>query len=115
MESQTRAIEPNIGRIFHALGDSSRRAIVQKLSTGPQSVSRLAAPLNITLAAVVQHLQVLEQSGLVRTEKAGRVRTCRMEPAGLSAAEKWIANLRSTWEGRLDRLGDLLAEPEEEA
>jgi hypothetical protein len=58
---------------------------------------------------------VLEQSGLVRTEKAGRVRTCRMEPAGLSAAEKWIANLRSTWEGRLDRLGDLLAEPEEEA
>jgi DNA-binding transcriptional ArsR family regulator len=104
---------PNIDRIFHALGDPSRRAIVQRLSTGPQSVSRLASPLNITLAAVVQHLQVLEESGLVRTEKAGRVRTCRMEPAGLSAAERWIADLRSTWERRLDRLGEILAEPDE--
>jgi len=77
------------------------------------SVSRLAEPLDITLAAVVQHLQVLEESGLVQTEKVGRVRTCRIEPGGLSAAEKWIADRRSIWERRLDRLGELLAEPDE--
>jgi DNA-binding transcriptional ArsR family regulator len=105
--------KPEIDRVFHALGDPSRRAIVEKLSEGPISVSRLAEPLDITLAAVVQHLQVLEQSGLVRTEKVGRVRTCRIEPAGLSAAEKWIADRRSIWEQRLDRLGDLLARPDE--
>jgi DNA-binding transcriptional ArsR family regulator len=104
--------KPNIDRIFHALGDPSRRALLEKLSAGPISVSRLAEPLNITLAAVVQHLQVLEESGLVQTEKAGRVRTCRIEPAGLSAAEKWIGERRSMWERRLDRLGDLLAEPD---
>ena len=102
-----------IDRVFHALGDPSRRAIMEKLSEGPISVSRLAEPLNITLAAVVQHLQVLEESGLVQTEKIGRVRTCRIEPAGLSAAEKWIGDRRSMWERGLDRLGDLLAEPDE--
>lgn len=90
-----------------------RRAIVERLSQGPISVSRLAEPLDITLAAVVQHLQVLEESGLVQTEKLGRVRTCRIEPAGLSVAEQWINDRRSTWERRLDRLGDLLAEPDE--
>ena len=105
--------KPNIDRVFHALGDPSRRAIMEKLSQGPISVSRLAQPLNITLAAVIQHLQVLEESGLVQTEKVGRVRTCRIEPAGLSVAEQWIADRRSTWERRLDRLGDLLAEPDE--
>ena len=105
--------KPNIDRVFHALGDPSRRAILEKLSEGPISVSRLAEPLDITLAAVVQHLQVLEESGLVQTEKAGRVRTCRIEPAGLSAAEQWIRDRRSMWERRLDRLGDLLAEPDE--
>jgi len=104
--------KPDIDRVFHALGDPSRRAIVEKLSEGPLSVSRLAEPLDITLAAVVQHLQVLEESGLVQTEKVGRVRTCRIEPAGLSAAEQWIGDLRSMWERRLDRLADLLAEPE---
>lgn len=88
-----------------------RRAIMEKLAHGPQSVSRLAEPLDITLAAVVQHLQVLEDSGLVQTEKVGRVRTCRIEPAGLDAAEQWIRARRSMWERRLDRLGDLLAEP----
>ena len=103
----------DIDRVFHALGDPTRRAIVEKLSQGPISVSRLAEPLDITLAAVVQHLQVLEESGLVQTEKAGRVRTCRIEPAGLSAAEQWIGERRSMWERRLDRLGDLLAEPDE--
>src|SRR4051795_10822379 len=101
--------KPNIDRIFHALGDPSRRAIMEKLSEGPVSVSRLAEPLNITLAAVVQHLQVLEESGLVQTEKVGRVRTCRIEPAGLSAAGQWIADRKSTWERRFDKLGDLLA------
>ena len=108
-----RAELPNIERIFHALGDSTRRAIMEKLSAGPISVSQLAEPLDITLAAVVQHLQVLEDSGLVQTEKVGRVRTCRIEPAGLSAAEQWITDRRSTWERRLDRLGDLLTEPDQ--
>ena len=105
--------QPDIDRIFHALGDPTRRAIMEKLSAGAISVSQLAEPLDITLAAVVQHLQILEDSGLVQTEKVGRVRTCRIEPAGLSAAEQWIADRRSMWERRLDRLGDLLAEPGE--
>jgi DNA-binding transcriptional ArsR family regulator len=105
--------KPDIDRVFHALGDPTRRAIMEKLGHGPMSVSRLAEPLDITLAAVVQHLQVLEDSGLVQTEKAGRVRTCRIEPAGLSAAEKWIRDRRSMWERQLDRLGDLLAEPDQ--
>jgi DNA-binding transcriptional ArsR family regulator len=97
-------------RVFHALGDPTRRALVERLSDGPLTVSRLAKPLAITLAAVVQHLQVLEKSGLVRTEKLGRVRTCRIETAGLSVAEQWIEDRRATWEKRLDRLGDLLEE-----
>ena len=101
-----------IDRVFHALGDPTRRAIVEKLSEGPISVSHLARPLEITLAAVVQHLQILEKSGLVHTEKVGRVRTCRIEPTGLSVAEQWIEDRRSLWEKRLDRLGDLLAEPD---
>jgi DNA-binding transcriptional ArsR family regulator len=102
-----------IDRVFHALGDPTRRAILEKLSQGPVSVSRLAEPLDLTLAAVVQHLQVLEDSGLVRTEKIGRVRTCRVDPKGLALAEQWIRDRRSTWERRLDRLGDLLSEPED--
>jgi DNA-binding transcriptional ArsR family regulator len=89
-----------------------RRAMLEKICEGPVSVSLLAAPFDITLAAVVQHLQVLEESGLVRTEKIGRVRTCRIEPSGLSAAEQWIADRRTIWEHRLDRLGDLLVEPD---
>ena len=99
-----------IDRIFHALGDATRRAIVERLSEGPISVSGLAEPLAITLAAVVQHLQVLEKSGLVRTEKTGRVRTCRIEAKGLTVAERWIADRRALWEKRFDRLGKLLAE-----
>lgn len=101
-----------IERVFHALGDSTRRTILERLSEGPVSVSRLAEPLDLTLAAVVQHLQVLEESGLVHTEKIGRVRTCRIEPNGLSVAEQWIDERRTIWERRLDRLGDLLAEEE---
>lgn len=103
----------NVNRVFHALGDPTRRAIVEKLSEGPLSVSALATPLDITLTAVVQHLQVLEESGLVHTEKVGRVRTCRIETAGFSAVEQWIGDRRSMWERRLDRLGDLLAESDE--
>ena len=104
----------NIDRVFHALGDPTRRAIVEELSLGPLSVSHLAAPLAITLAAVVQHLQILEKSGLVHTVKAGRVRTCRIEPNALSAAEEWFAERRSEWERRLDRLGEFLAEEEKQ-
>ena len=100
----------NIDQVFHALGDPTRRAILDKLSGGPCSVSRLAEPLEITLTAVVQHLQVLEESGLVHTEKVGRVRTCRIETAGFAALERWIRDRRSMWERRLDRLGDLLGE-----
>jgi DNA-binding transcriptional ArsR family regulator len=105
--------KPNIDRVFHALGDPMRRAIMEKLSQGPISVSRLAEPLGVTLAAVVQHLQILEESGLVRTEKAGRVRTCSIEPAGLAVAKQWIDDRRSVWERQLDRLGDFLAEPDD--
>jgi len=100
----------DIDRIFHALGDSSRRAMLSRICMGPISVSDLAAPLDISLAAVVQHLKVLEESGLIHTEKAGRVRTCRMEPAGLERATEWISERRMLWEKRLDRLGKLLAD-----
>jgi DNA-binding transcriptional ArsR family regulator len=99
-----------IDRVFHALGDPTRRAIVEKLSEGPLSVTKLAMPLDMTMTAVIQHLQVLEECGLVNTEKLGRVRTCRLEAAGFSVVEKWIDDRRSMWEQRLDRLGDLLAE-----
>jgi DNA-binding transcriptional ArsR family regulator len=102
-----------IDRVFHALGDPTRRAIVEKLSEGPRSVSRLAMPLKITLTAVVQHLQVLEESGLVHTEKLGRVRTCRIGTAGFYVLEQWIRDRRSLWERRLDRLGDFLRESDE--
>jgi DNA-binding transcriptional ArsR family regulator len=105
--------QPSIDRVFHALGDPSRRAIMEKLSQGPISVSRLAEPLNISLAAVVQHLQVLEKSGLAQTEKVGRVRTCGIAPGGLRAAEKWIGDRRLMWERRLDRLGEYLAKQDE--
>jgi DNA-binding transcriptional ArsR family regulator len=102
-----------IDRVFHALADPSRRVIVERLSRGSASVSELARPLPMSLPAVVQHLQVLESSGLVRSEKVGRVRTCRLEPAALGPAEQWISARRSNWERRLDRLGDYLAEGDE--
>ena len=105
--------KPDIDRVFHALGDPTRRAMVEKLSQGPISVSQLAKPLDITLAAVVQHLQVLEVCGLVRTEKPGRVRTCSLAPDGLAAVERWIRDRRSIWERRLDRLGELLAQDDD--
>jgi len=102
-----------IGRIFDALGDPTRRAIVDRLRQGPLSVSKLAGPLQITVTAVGQHLQMLEETGLVHTEKIGRVRTCRLEPTGFLALHDWVQDQRSTWERRLDRLGELLAETDE--
>ena len=101
---------PTLDLVFHALADPSRRTIVDRLSRGPASVSELAAPLEMTLSAVVQHLQVLEDSGLVKSEKLGRVRTCRVNSAALQTAEQWITARRTGWERRLDRLGDYLAE-----
>lgn len=98
--------------VFQALGDPTRRAIVLRLTRGPASVSDLARPLAMSLPAVVQHLQVLESSGLVQSEKTGRVRTCRIQPAALRAAEQWIAARRTTWEKHLDRLAQYLGEDE---
>lgn len=97
-------------RVFHAVADPTRRAMVERLTRGPASVSELALPLPMSLAAVVQHLQVLEASGLVRSEKVGRVRTCHLRAAGLRMAEDWLRQQRTTWEDRLDRLGVYLAE-----
>lgn len=85
---------------------------MERLSRGPASVSQLAKPLAMTLPAVVQHLQVLEASGLIRSEKTGRIRTCRIEPKVLKSAEDWIARRRTTWELRLDRLAKHLGEEE---
>jgi DNA-binding transcriptional ArsR family regulator len=96
-------------RVFHALADASRRSVVRQLSRAPATVSELAKPLNMSLPSVMQHLQVLEESGLIRTEKVGRVRTCHIELKALSAAEGWIAAQRTMWGHRLDRLGDFLA------
>jgi DNA-binding transcriptional ArsR family regulator len=98
-----------LDRVFQALADPSRRVMVERLTRGPASVSELARPLQMSLAAVVQHVQVLEASGLVRSEKVGRVRTCTIEPDTLRSAERWIAERRTSWEHRLDRLGDHLA------
>jgi DNA-binding transcriptional ArsR family regulator len=105
-----RTRKTDIDRLFHALGDPTRRAMLDRLSAGPLSVSALAAPLGITLTAVAQHLQILEDCGLAQTEKLGRVRTCRIESAGFDTLEQWIRSHRTIWERRLDRLGDLLAE-----
>ena len=99
---------------FHALADPARRAMVERLSRGPASVSDLAKPLAMSLPAVMQHLQVLESSGLVRSEKVGRVRTCRVEPKALGVVAEWVARRRASWEQQFDRLGAYLtAHPEE--
>jgi DNA-binding transcriptional ArsR family regulator len=99
-----------LDRTFQALADKSRRAMVERLTLGPASVSELAQPLTMSLAAVVQHVQVLEACGVVKTEKVGRTRMCRIEAAAMSAAEQWITDRRRGWEARLDRLGDILNE-----
>ena len=98
-----------VNQIFHALADPTRCRIVERLSRGPMSVTGLAEPFPMSLAAVLQHVRVLEASGIVRSEKIGRVRTCQLQVAALRAAEHWITERRSMWEHRLDRLGEYLA------
>ena len=95
-------------RVFDALGDATRRAIIHLLSRGPLSVSALAQPLGVTLTAVGQHLEILQSCGLLKTRKVGRVRLCEADRKGLDILEQWIAFHRQAWEARLDRLGDLL-------
>ena len=102
--------QASAARVFDALGDATRRAIVEQLSQGPQSVSGLAQPLGVTVTAIGQHVQVLAEAGLVRSEKVGRVRTCRIAPQGFAVLEAWVKQQRSIWERKLDRLGDLLEE-----
>jgi DNA-binding transcriptional ArsR family regulator len=100
--------------LFQALADPTRRDMVERLSRGPASVSTLAQPFAMSLPAVLQHLQVLEASGLVRSEKVGRVRTFHIQSTALRSAERWITGRRTRWERRLDRLGEYLAEHPED-
>jgi DNA-binding transcriptional ArsR family regulator len=101
---------PRLDLVFHALADPARRGMIDRLTRGPASVSELAAPYEMSLSAIVQHLRVLESSGLVQSEKVGRIRTCRIAPIALRTAEQWIAKRRTTWERRFDRLGEYLAQ-----
>jgi DNA-binding transcriptional ArsR family regulator len=101
---------PDLDKVFQALADPGRRLMVERLSRGPATVSELAEPLSMSLAAVLQHVQVLEASGLIRSRKTGRSRTCSIDTATLRSAEQWIADRRSLWERRLDRLGRYLEE-----
>jgi DNA-binding transcriptional ArsR family regulator len=103
--------QKNLDLVFRALSDPSRRAIVERVSEGPVSVSELAEPLKISVPAVLQHLQLLEECGLVATRKIGRTRSCQIVPEGLSVLEQWMAARRSMWEKRFDRLGGILEEP----
>ena len=106
-----------LDKTFAALADPTRRALVERLVQGPATVSELARPLPMSLPAAMLHLKVLEESGLVTSEKVGRVRTCRIDPKMLSQAEKWVAERRQMWERNLDRLGAFLDEtkPEDQA
>ncbi len=99
---------PKIDVILHALGDPTRRAMVERLSHGPMSVSRLAEPLDVTLTAVGQHLKVLKKASLVKTEKSGRVRICALDPCGFALLREWIDGQRPALEKQLDRLGEIL-------
>jgi DNA-binding transcriptional ArsR family regulator len=100
----------DLDQVLQALADPTRRTIVERLIEGPAAVKQLAAPLAMSLPAVMQHLGVLESCGLIRSEKVGRVRTCHIEPAGLRVAEAWLREQRSAWERRLDELGEVLVE-----
>src|ERR1700751_121593 len=113
--SPTTPHEPPVEVVFHALSDANRRAMIDRLLEGPASVSELARPVSISLPAVVQHLHVLEGSGVVRSHKVGRGRTCEIEPYALSTAERWISERRASWEARLDRLGEFLAQRSDES
>ncbi|MGO9027413.1 MAG: ArsR/SmtB family transcription factor [Acidimicrobiales bacterium] len=101
---------PTLDRVFGALSDPTRRRMVERLSGGPASVSELAEPLAMSLAGALQHVQVLEASGLVRSEKVGRVRVCRVDPAALQTVERWVADRQKVWERRFDRLGEYLGD-----
>ena len=103
-----------LDRLFHALADPARRAMVERLSLGPAPVSELARPLPMSLPAAMQHLSVLEAAGLVRSQKVGRVRTCAIEPLALSQAQQWIKARQAEWEHRLDKLGEYLKSLESE-
>ncbi|HWE46368.1 MAG TPA: metalloregulator ArsR/SmtB family transcription factor [Caulobacteraceae bacterium] len=103
-----------LDQAFHALADPARRVMVERLTRGPASVSELARPLPMTLSAVVQHLAVLEASGLVKTRKVGRVRTCSLDRKRMNAAEEWFADRRAAWERDLDRLEAYLDETDPE-
>jgi DNA-binding transcriptional ArsR family regulator len=107
-------VTQDLDGLFQALADPTRRAMLERLSRGPASVSDLARPFDISLPAVVQHLAVLEACGVVRSEKVGRVRTCTLDAGALSRAEQWIHDRRTAWAQRLDRLGAYLAEAPEE-
>jgi DNA-binding transcriptional ArsR family regulator len=100
---------PALDQVFQALADPTRRAMMERLTRGPASVGELAQPLEMSLPGVMQHVRVLEESGLIRSEKVGRVRTCQMRPETLRAAERWIGERRTLWENRFDRLGEFLA------
>lgn len=102
---------PRLDRLFHALADPTRRALVTRLARGPASVTELAGPLAMSLPSVMQHIRVLEDSGLIRSQKTGRIRTCHIETERLREAETWITHQRALWEGRLDRLDAFLKEP----
>lgn len=104
---------PTLDRMFHALADPGRRAMLDRLVRGPASVKDLAEPLKMSLPAVLQHLQVLEHSGLVTSQKVGRVRTCNLQPDALRAAEAWLGHRRGIWERRFDRLGQFLSDEED--
>jgi DNA-binding transcriptional ArsR family regulator len=99
-----------LDRAFQALADPARRGMLARLATGPATVSELAQPLEMSLPAVLQHLQALETSGLIRSEKKGRVRTCRLNPGVLAAAEQWLVDRRSEWEIRHDRFEEYVME-----
>lgn len=103
------AASARVDRVFQAVGDGTRRRMIERLSHGPATVTELARPLDISLAAATQHLHVLKRSGLVRTQKVGRVRTCQLDAAGLTVATDWLTECRTQWERRLDRLGAVLA------
>lgn len=103
----------HLDRVFHALADPARRAMLERLRRGPAPVTEIARPLPMSLPAAMQHLSVLEEAGLVRTQKVGRVRTCAIAPRALSRAEQWIQAQRAEWERRLDRLGAALESSKE--
>lgn len=105
---------PSLDRIFYALSDPSRRTIVETLSKKEASVSELAHPLKMSMPAVVQHIQILEESGLIQTSKVGRVRSCKMKPDSLKLVENWLNDRRKFWENNLDRLGEFLESEDRE-